>query len=69
MYIVMISSMIMEMYVGNNSVVVSRRREIGEVETTTTAGQPERWNAGLMLWWIDSRGYDGGSIVGGMMCI
>ena len=58
MYIVMISSMIMVMYVGNNSVVVSRRREIGEMETTTTTGQPERWNAGLMLWWIDSRGYD-----------
>ena len=50
----------MVMYVGNNSVVVSRRCEIGEVETTTTTtgGQPERWNAGLMLWWIDSRGYN-----------
>ena len=44
------------MYGGNNLVVVSRRREIGEVETTTTGGQPERWNAGLMLWWIDSGG-------------
>ena len=58
MYIVMMSSMIIVMYGGNNLVVVSRRREIGEVETTTTGGQPERWNAGLMLWWIDSRGYD-----------
>ena len=66
------SSMIIVMYVDNNLVVVSRRREIGEVETTTTGGQPERWNAGLMLWWIDSRGYDaylGASItfIGGRM--
>ena len=56
MYIAMMGSMIIVMYVDNNLVVVSRRREIGEVETTTTGGQPERWNAGLMLWWIDSRG-------------
>ena len=56
MYIAMMSSVIIVMYVDNNLVVVSRRREIGEVGTTTTGGQPERWNAGLMLWWIDSGG-------------
>ena len=40
----MMSSMIIVMYADNNLVVVSRRREIGEVETTTTGGHRLRIN-------------------------
>ena len=31
---------------------------VGIITQSATGGQPERWNAGSMLWWIDSRGYD-----------